>query len=35
MPTLDINGQHVIDLQIMWTPTSAAGSVDLEANKEE
>ncbi len=31
---LDVNGQHVISLQNMWTPTSASGTVDLEANKE-
>jgi alpha-D-xyloside xylohydrolase len=30
---VDVNGQPVIDLQNMWTPTSAAGAVDLEANK--
>ena len=31
---LELNGQHVIDLQNMWTPTSASGSAELEANKE-
>jgi alpha-D-xyloside xylohydrolase len=32
--TVDVNGQHVIDLQNMWTPTSASGFAALEANKE-
>lgn len=31
---LAVNGQHVIDLQNMWTPTSASGVADLEENKE-
>ena len=31
---VDVNGQHVIDLVNMWTPSSASGVVDLEANKE-
>ena len=31
---VEVNGQRVIDLENMWTPTSASGSVDLEANKE-
>ena len=32
--TVDVNGQHVIDLQNMWTPTSASGVAPLDANKE-
>ena len=32
--TLDVNGQHVIDISNFWTPTSASGVVDLEANRE-
>ena len=32
--TVDVNGQHVIDLQNMWTPMSASGVAPLEANKE-
>ncbi len=32
--TVDVNGQHVIDLQNMWTPTSASGMVELDANKQ-
>lgn len=32
--TLDVNGKLVIDLQNMWTPTSASGTVSLEANRE-
>ena len=31
---LEVGGQNVIDLQNMWTPTSAGGAVSLEANKE-
>lgn len=31
---LDVNGEHVIDLQNMWTPTHASGVLHLEANKE-
>ena len=31
---VDVNGKHVIDLVNMWTPSSASGVVDLEANKE-
>jgi alpha-D-xyloside xylohydrolase len=31
---VDVNGKHVIDLVNMWTPTSASGLADLEANKE-
>ena len=31
---VEVNGQPVIDLQNMWTPTSASGSADLEANKQ-
>ena len=31
---VDVNGQHVIDLVNMWTPSAASGVVDLEANKE-
>ena len=31
---VEVNGQHVIDLQNYWVPTSASGAVDLEANKE-
>ena len=31
---VEVNGQHVIDLQNMWLPTSASGRVELEANKE-
>ena len=31
---VEVNGQHVIDLNNMWLPTSASGFVDLEANKE-
>ena len=30
---VDVNGKHVIDLVNMWTPSSASGVVDLEANK--
>src|SRR5579862_168295 len=32
--TLEVNEQHVIDLQNIWTPTSASGVVELEGNKE-
>lgn len=32
--TLDVNGQHMIDLQNYWTPTSASGIAELEANKQ-
>jgi alpha-D-xyloside xylohydrolase len=32
--TLDVNEQHVIDLQNIWTPTSTSGVVELEGNKE-
>lgn len=31
---VDVNGKHVIDLVNMWTPSSASGVVDLDANKE-
>ena len=31
---VDGDGKHVIDLVNMWTPSSASGVVDLEANKE-
>ena len=31
---VEVNGKHVIDLNNMWLPTSASGSVELEANKE-
>ncbi len=31
---LEVGGQNVIDLQNMWTPTSAGGAVSLETNKE-
>jgi alpha-D-xyloside xylohydrolase len=31
---VEVNGKRVIDLQNEWTPTSASGSVELEANKE-
>jgi alpha-D-xyloside xylohydrolase len=31
---VDVNGKHVIDLVNMWTPSSASGVADLEANKE-
>ena len=31
---VEVNGQRVIDLQNMWTPTSGSGSMELEANKE-
>ncbi len=31
---VDVNNQHVIDLVNMWTPSSASGVVELEANKE-
>jgi alpha-D-xyloside xylohydrolase len=31
---VDVNDQHVIDLVNMWTPSSASGVVELEANKE-
>jgi alpha-D-xyloside xylohydrolase len=31
---LTVNGQRVIDIQNMWTPTSASGVVDLQAGKE-
>jgi alpha-D-xyloside xylohydrolase len=31
---LEVNGQRVIDLQNEWTPTSASGFVELEANNE-
>ena len=30
---LQVNGQQVIDLENMWTPTSASGVIELEANK--
>jgi len=32
--TLEVNEQHVIDLQNIWTPTSASGIADLDGNKE-
>ena len=31
---LEVNGKPVIDIQNEWTPTSASGFVELEANKE-
>ena len=31
---LEVNEQHVIDLQNIWTPTSASGVLELEGNKE-
>ena len=31
---LDVNSKHVIDLVNMWTPSSASGTVELEANQE-
>ena len=31
---VEVNGKRVIDLTNEWTPTSASGFVDLEANKE-
>jgi alpha-D-xyloside xylohydrolase len=31
---VEVNGEHVIDLQNMWLATSASGFVELEANKE-
>jgi alpha-D-xyloside xylohydrolase len=31
---LRVNGQPVIDLQNMWTPTTASGVITLDANKE-
>ena len=31
---VDVNGKRVIDLVNMWTPSSASGAVDLEANNE-
>jgi alpha-D-xyloside xylohydrolase len=31
---MDVNGKHVIDLINMWTPSSASGVAELEANKE-
>jgi alpha-D-xyloside xylohydrolase len=32
--TLEIDGRRVIDLQNVWTPTSASGAVDLDGNRE-
>ncbi|HKW17973.1 MAG TPA: TIM-barrel domain-containing protein [Terriglobales bacterium] len=32
--TLDVDGQRVIDIKNFWTPTSASGTVNLEANHE-
>jgi len=32
--TLQVGGQQVIDINNMWTPTSASGAIGLEANKE-
>jgi alpha-D-xyloside xylohydrolase len=32
--TLQVDGQKVIDINNIWTPTSASGAVNLEANKE-
>ena len=32
--SLEAGGQHVIDLDNVWTPTSASGVADFEANKE-
>lgn len=31
---VEVNGQHVIDLNNMWLATSASGQVELDANKE-
>jgi alpha-D-xyloside xylohydrolase len=31
---VDVGDQHVIDLRNMWTPTSASGAIELEADKE-
>jgi alpha-D-xyloside xylohydrolase len=31
---LDLDGKHVIDLDNMWTPSSASGAIALEANHE-
>ncbi len=31
---VEVNGQRVIDVENMWTPTSASGFLNLEANKE-
>jgi len=31
---VDVGEHHVIDLRNMWTPTSASGAVELEANKQ-
>jgi len=31
---VDVNGQHAIDLNNMWLPTSASGYLELEGNKE-
>ena len=31
---VEVNGEPVIDLHNMWTPTSASGSVELEPNKQ-
>jgi alpha-D-xyloside xylohydrolase len=31
---VDVNGKRVIDLVNMWTPSSASGVMDLDANKE-
>jgi alpha-D-xyloside xylohydrolase len=32
--SVEVNGQHVIDLENMWTPTFGSGVTELEANKE-
>lgn len=32
--TLEVGGEHVIDLHNVWTPTTASGVADLEANHE-
>jgi len=31
---VDVDGKHVIDLVNMWTPSSASGVIDLDANRE-
>jgi alpha-D-xyloside xylohydrolase len=31
---VDVDGKHVVDVVNMWTPSSASGAADLEANKE-
>ncbi|MBV8281916.1 MAG: DUF4968 domain-containing protein, partial [Candidatus Eremiobacteraeota bacterium] len=32
--TVDVDGRQVINLQNMWTPTSASGAIELEGNEE-